>query len=80
MSPISNVLNKDVVFKFDEECSAAFQTLKNKLTSAPMMIALDWSKDFELMCDAIDYAVGAVMGQMKKDPCIINSKTKDTKP
>jgi len=27
------------------------------------MIALDWSKDFELMCDASDYAVGAVLGQ-----------------
>ena len=42
---------------------AAFQTLKNKLTTAPVMIAPDWSKDFKLMCDAIDYAMGAVMGQ-----------------
>ena len=41
-----------MVFKFDEECSAAFQTLKNKLTTALVMIAPDWSKDFELMCDA----------------------------
>jgi len=39
--PLSNLLNKDVVFKFDEECSAAFQTLKNKLTTAPVMIAPD---------------------------------------
>jgi len=60
--PLSNLLNKDVAFKFDEECSAAFQTLKNKLTTAPVMIAPDWSKDFELMCDANDYAVGAVLG------------------
>jgi len=61
--PLSNLPNKDVVFKFDEECSAAFQTLKNKLTIAPIMIAPDWNKDFELMCDASDYAVGAVLGQ-----------------
>jgi len=61
--PLSNLLNKDVVFKFDEECSAAFQTLKNKLTIAPVMIAPDWSKEFELMCDANDYAVEAVLGQ-----------------
>ena len=61
--PLSNLLNKDVVFKFDEECSAAFQTLKDKLTTAPVMIAPDWSKEFELMCDASDYAVGAVLGQ-----------------
>ena len=60
--PLSNLLNKDVVFKFDEECSAALQTLKNKLTTAPVMIAPDCNKDFELMCDANDYAVGAVLG------------------
>jgi len=39
--PLSNLLNKDVVFKFDEECSAAFQTLKDKLTTALVMIAPD---------------------------------------
>ena len=60
--PLSNLMNKDVAFKFDEECSLSFQTLKNKLTTAPVMIAPDWSKDFELMCDANDYAVGAVLG------------------
>ena len=38
---LSNLLNKDIVFKFDEECSAAFQNLKNKLAIAPVMIALD---------------------------------------
>ena len=44
---LSNLLNKDVVFNFDEECSAAFQTLKDKLTTAIVMIAPDWSKEFE---------------------------------
>ena len=56
-------MNKDVVFKFDEDYSAAFQTLKDKLTTAQVMIAPDWSKEFELMCDASDYAVNAVLGQ-----------------
>ena len=60
---LSNLLNKDVVFKFDEECLAVFQTLKNKVTTVPVMIAPNWSKEFELMCDASDYAVGAVLGQ-----------------
>ena len=27
------------------------------------MITLDWSEEFELMCDASDYAVGTVLGQ-----------------
>ena len=54
VGPLSNLLNKDVVFKFDEEFSATFQTLKNKLTTALVMITPDWIKDFELMCDASD--------------------------
>ena len=61
--PLSNLLNKDVAFKFDKDCSTAFQTLKHRLTTAPVMIAPDWSKDFELMCDASDYAVGVVLRQ-----------------
>ena len=31
--------------------------------SAPIMVAPDWSKEFELMCDASDYVVGAELGQ-----------------
>ena len=45
--PLSNLLNKDVVFKFDEECSVAFQTLKDKLMTTLVIIAPDWSKEFE---------------------------------
>ena len=44
--PLSNLLNKDVVFKFDEECLDAFQTLKEKLVSALIMVAPNWSKEF----------------------------------
>ena len=40
--PLSNSLNKDVVFKFDEECLAAFQILKDKLVTAPVITTLDW--------------------------------------
>ncbi|GJV79362.1 reverse transcriptase domain-containing protein [Tanacetum coccineum] len=39
------------------------QTLKKKLTEAPILIAPDWDQPFELMCDASDYAIGAVLGQ-----------------
>ncbi|GKF20347.1 putative nucleotidyltransferase, ribonuclease H [Tanacetum coccineum] len=41
----------------------AFDILKNKLTTAPVIITPDWNLDFELMCDASDYAIGAVLGQ-----------------
>ena len=62
VKPLSNLLNKDAVFKLDEECLTPFQTLKNSLLSAPIIVALDWSKEFELMCDVSGYAVGAVLG------------------
>nr|GEV44880.1 reverse transcriptase domain-containing protein [Tanacetum cinerariifolium] len=50
---------KDTPFIFSQECVEAFQTLKRKLTEAPIMIALDWDMPFELMCDASDFAIGA---------------------
>ncbi|GJU73902.1 reverse transcriptase domain-containing protein [Tanacetum coccineum] len=42
---------------------SAFQTLKKKLTEAPILIAPNWDQPFEIMCDASDYAIGAVLGQ-----------------
>lgn len=42
------------------------------LTSSPIMQPLDWSLPLEIMCDASDYAVGAVLGQRRdNDPCVI---------
>nr|GEV71764.1 reverse transcriptase domain-containing protein [Tanacetum cinerariifolium] len=51
-------------FIFSNECIQAFRTLKEKLTEAPILIAPNWDQPFELMCDASDYAVGAVLGQI----------------
>ena len=69
---LSNLLQKDVPFVWTKECEAAFQKLKALLVSAPIMAPPDWSLPFEIMCDASDYAVGAVLGQRKeKKPCAI---------
>ncbi|KAM1602333.1 hypothetical protein ACFX1Z_029062 [Malus domestica] len=71
-NPICRLLKKDVPFQFDEECESEFKQLKEKLTSAPIIVPLDWSLPFELMCDASDYALGAVLGQRKdKQPHVI---------
>nr|GEV32784.1 reverse transcriptase domain-containing protein [Tanacetum cinerariifolium] len=45
------------------DCIKAFNLLKKKLTTTPVMIALNWNLDFELMCDASDYVVRALLGQ-----------------
>ena len=63
--PLSNLLNKEVVFVFNEECLKAFNTLKAKQVSAPVITSPEWGQEFELMCDASDYAVGVVLGQRK---------------
>jgi hypothetical protein len=55
-----------VAFDFDENCLAAFRTLKSALVSAPITQPPDWIQPFEIMCDASDYAAGAVLGQRKE--------------
>nr|GFC01596.1 reverse transcriptase domain-containing protein [Tanacetum cinerariifolium] len=57
------LLEKNTPFILSEDCIQAFQTLKKKLTEAPTMIAPNWDLPFELMCDASDFAIGAVLGQ-----------------
>ncbi|GJV82006.1 reverse transcriptase domain-containing protein [Tanacetum coccineum] len=63
--PMTRLLEKDTPFFFSKECIEAFQTLKKKLTEAPILVAPDWDLPFELMCDASDFAIGAVLGQRK---------------
>nr|GEY44739.1 reverse transcriptase domain-containing protein [Tanacetum cinerariifolium] len=63
--PMTRLLEKDTPFFFSKECIKAFQTLKKKLTEAPILVALDWGLPFELMRDASDFAIGAVLGQRK---------------
>nr|GFA90985.1 reverse transcriptase domain-containing protein [Tanacetum cinerariifolium] len=46
-----------------KDCIQAFQTLKKKLTEALILIGPNWDLPFELMCDASDFAIGAVLGQ-----------------
>ncbi|GJV38821.1 reverse transcriptase domain-containing protein [Tanacetum coccineum] len=61
--PMTHLLEKDTSFIFSKECIEAFEILKKKLTKAPILVAPDWDLPFEIMCDASDFAVGAVLGQ-----------------
>ena len=38
--------------------------IKSKLVTAPIMLKPNWNNDYEIMCDAGDYAMGAVLGQI----------------
>ena len=63
--PLCNLLLKDAVWNFNDTCLKAFEALKKLLTTTPIITAPDWDLPFELMCDASDYALGAVLGQRK---------------
>nr|GEV09631.1 reverse transcriptase domain-containing protein [Tanacetum cinerariifolium] len=60
---MTHLLEKNSPFIFSNDCIQAFKTIKENLIEAPILIAPDWDQPFELMCDASDYAVGAVLGQ-----------------
>nr|GEZ31472.1 reverse transcriptase domain-containing protein [Tanacetum cinerariifolium] len=57
--PMTHLLEKETPFVFSKECIKAFNTLKKKLTEAPILVVPDWNLPFELMCDASDYAIGS---------------------
>ncbi|CAA7053227.1 unnamed protein product, partial [Microthlaspi erraticum] len=61
--PLTRLLCKETDFEFDEECHKSWTLLKDALVSAPIVQAPNWDHPFEIMCDASDYAVGAVLGQ-----------------
>ncbi|GJV60987.1 ribonuclease H-like domain-containing protein [Tanacetum coccineum] len=60
---MTKLLELESIFDFNEECIKAFETLKENLTNASIMVSPNWSQLFELMCDASNFAVGAVLGQ-----------------
>ncbi|RVW45814.1 Retrovirus-related Pol polyprotein from transposon 17.6 [Vitis vinifera] len=49
--------------KGDERCQRSFDQLKQFLTTAPIVRALNWQLPFEVMCDASDFAIGDVLSQ-----------------
>jgi hypothetical protein len=61
--PLTNLLQKDELFVFDDDCKEAFETLKKALTTTPIVQPLDWNLHFQIMCNASDFAVGAVLRQ-----------------
>ncbi|XP_040956132.1 uncharacterized protein [Gossypium hirsutum] len=78
--PLCSLLQKDKEFKFEQTCKDAFDVLKQKLVSAPIVQPPNWNFPFEIMCDASDRSVGAVLGQrIGKEPHVIYyaSKTLD---
>ncbi len=54
---------KNIKFRWMAKEREAFETLKQKLTSQPVLILLDISKPFEVNCDACGNCLGGVLLQ-----------------
>ena len=60
--PLCRLLEKVENFEFDESCRSTFEEIKSRLVLAPIMFTPKWNNEFEIMCDASDYAMAAVLG------------------
>jgi hypothetical protein len=64
--PLQQLTRKEIKWSkstWTDECQRAFELLKYKLTSAPLLALPDFSKPFEIIADASDFALGAVLVQ-----------------
>jgi hypothetical protein len=62
-TPMENILNKYCQFSWIEERQQSFDTLKNKMVTAPILVFPDWSKEFHVHADASSIALGVVLAQ-----------------
>ncbi|GKC65811.1 putative reverse transcriptase domain-containing protein [Tanacetum coccineum] len=64
--PMTKIMQNKVAFEWGDKLEAAFQTLKNKLCSAPILALPQGDKNFIIYCDASHKGLGAVLMQNKK--------------
>ena len=79
--PLCTLLAKDVPFAWSKACEDAFVKLKTMLVSPPVMRSPNWNLPFEIMCDASDYTIGAILGQREDKKAFViyyASKTLDS--
>ena len=70
--PLAQLLANDAPFVFTDDCHEAFYRIKQTLISTPIIQPPDWDLSFEIICDASDHTMGAILGQCRdKKPVVI---------
>jgi len=62
-APLTSLTRKDTTWHWDDDQQTAFETLKQRFTSAPILLMPDFSKPFRLETDASDYDYGTILSQ-----------------
>ena len=73
-APLTEVIKKNVGFKWGEEQEKAFQLLKQQLTNAHLLSLPNFNKTFEIECDASGIGIGAVLMQEGKPIAYFSEK------
>ncbi|OMO90520.1 reverse transcriptase [Corchorus capsularis] len=73
-TPITSVMKKNAPFKWGKEQQEAFETLKEKLTNAPLLVLPNFNNTFEIECDASGVGIGAVLMQGGKPVTYFSEK------
>ncbi len=61
--PLIELLKKDKKFEWTPQCEFSFQELKRRLTSSPVLVPPDFSKDFVIYCDGSQQGLGCIRMQ-----------------
>ena len=64
-TPLHALTKKDAVFHWSEDCQAAFDQLKTRLTASPITAFPDFSQEFRLYTDASTAGLGAILAQVR---------------
>jgi hypothetical protein len=65
-SPLFSLLTKATEFSWNDQCQTAFETLKERLSIAPILRGPNWSIPFHISTDASDTTIGVVLGQKEE--------------
>ena len=78
MTPITNCLKQEK-FRWTKAAAKAFQKIKKRMTEAPVMRLSDFTKVFEITCDASGVGIGGVLNQEKHPVAYFSEKLNDAK-